>query len=240
VRGKCTRHGGYPLCSEEACHFCDPPVTYRDGGVRGKCSKHGGMPKCIVCVLFGVKQKGLRCAYCRPASAIAKRAKREEEAVASFLSDSGIPFQRETTIDYRCIDSDSKRRAYLDFVMEMSTKRVILEIDERQHSDVTYEIQCDLARMMFVMSAIHCDQNERPTLWIRFNPNAFAVDGRKVTVSKKKKYERLLAILTEDAVPNGTEILYMYYDTCGDLPVICQDVTYHESVQKLLRKPIIQ
>ena len=103
---------------------------------------------------------------------------------------------------------------------------------------MTYEIQCDLSRMMFVLSAIQCDQNERPTLWIRFNPNAFTVDGTKVTVPKKKKYKRLLAFLTEDTIPNGTEILYMYYDTSNGLPVICQDVTYDHNTKNLLRRSI--
>ena len=64
--------------------------------------------------------------------------------------------------------------------------------------------------MMFVLSTIQCDQNERPTLWIRFNPNGFTVDGTKVTVPKKNKYKRFLAILNEDTIPNGTEILYIH------------------------------
>ena len=92
--------------------------------------------------------------------------------------------------------------------------------------------------MMFVLSAIQCDQNERPTLWIRFNPNAFTVDGVRVNVPKKNTYQRLLDILNEDTIPNGTEILYMYYDIHNGLPVICQDVTYDKNVKNLLRRSI--
>ncbi len=39
IRGKCIKHGGFPLCTE-----CDTPQLYMEGGIRGKCSKHGGYP----------------------------------------------------------------------------------------------------------------------------------------------------------------------------------------------------
>jgi hypothetical protein len=60
-------------------------------------------------------------------------------------------------IDYKCIDSNDKRSACIDFVLELPTKCVLLELDERQH--LTYDVSFDLSRMMFVTSAIACSRN---------------------------------------------------------------------------------
>jgi hypothetical protein len=238
VRNKCIRHGGYPLCSNDGC---ETPVQYKDGGIRNKCSVHGGLPRCMNCHLFSVQKQGLRCSYCRPESATAKWAKKEEQKVTQLLQDAGLVFQAEVHIHYRCIDSDAKRFARLDFVLELPHKRVILEVDERQHKDVTYEVSCDLSRMCFVMSAIACDQNVRPTVWIRFNPNGFTVDGVGQRVSRKRKNDRLLALIQDTVVFEGTRLIYMYYDydTQKGLPTICQDPAYDPKVKAMLGPSIV-
>jgi hypothetical protein len=43
IKGRCSRHGGYPLCNIEDCKT---PVKYREGGIKGRCRKHGGFPLC--------------------------------------------------------------------------------------------------------------------------------------------------------------------------------------------------
>jgi hypothetical protein len=173
-RGRCIKHGGYPLCQTAGCTTA---VKFKEGGERGRCIKHGGYPKCKDCYLFVVRTKGRQCAYCCPGSVLAKRAKKEEEAVSAVLLAHGIVFQREVHIEYSCISSGYKKSAYLDIVAELPDKRVILEIDEYQHKRVSYSVKCDLARMTNVMAAVACDNNSRHTLWIRCNPNAFKVDG---------------------------------------------------------------
>ena len=139
----------------------------------------------------------------------------------------------------RCIDSYAKQFARLDFVLEQPHKRIILEVDERQHKDASYEISCDLSRMCFVMSAITCDENVRPTLWNRFNPNGFKVDSVSQRVSRKRKHERLLALIQDTDHFEGTRIVYMYYDTQNNKPVICQDPSYDSTVLAMLCPPIV-
>ena len=228
-RDRCITHGGYPLCQYPGCVT---PVCFKEGGQRDRCCKHGGFPKCSSCGLFGVNKQGLTCSYCRPGSATAKRAKKEEEAVADFLS--GFVFQREVHISYCCLDQDSlenKRSARLDFVIELPTHRVILEVDENQHKSETYNVACDVARMTHVMGAIACT-GERPTTWIRFNPNAYAVDG---VTQKKPKLERYQALEKMIRQPvEGTKVVYMYYDTQEGQPVVTLDVAYPLAFKKLL------
>ena len=83
---------------------------------------------------------------------------------------------------------------------------------------------------------------ERRTLWIRFNPNAFTVNGVTRRVPKRRKLERLVQAIHECSIlglddgddpgeevmesgpisllpPNGwrgTRVLYMFYDSTRD------------------------
>ena len=210
------------MCSDPGC---ETPVKYIDGGVRGKCTKHGGFPSCASCGVFCVSKKGSKCSYCCPGSLIAKRAKKEEEQIAELLSSNSIVYQREVRIDYRCMDV-SKSCARLDFVIELAHQRVILEVDEHQHQTVTYSVQCDVSRMMHVMGAIACDANVRPTLWIRFNPHGFTVDGVPCRVARLKKYRALLDVLTDPTPQTGMRIRHMFYDVAMGIPVLYNEGAY--------------
>jgi hypothetical protein len=237
IRGKCKRHGGYPRCDEDGC---STPVNFKEGGMRGKCRMHGGFPTCVSCHLFTVRKLGRKCSYCSPCSATAKYAKKEELAVAKALDEAQIPYQREVRINYNCFSSGSKRWAMLDFVIELPDKRVIGEVDENQHNSVGYNIQCDLARMTHVMAAIACEDNTRPTLWIRFNPNAFSVDGERVRITKKKKLSTLVEMIKNHSMTKHTEIMYMYYDAdARGVPLITKDTAYSKSIQSLVVDTVI-
>jgi hypothetical protein len=189
-----------------------------------------------------VMKQGLRCVYCRPDSPLAKRAKKEEEKVAAALDACGLVYQREVHIDYRCLRAASgdKHFARLDFLIERPTKRVILEVDENQHKDVTYDVSCDLARMTNVLGAITCSDNERPTQWIRYNPHRFQVGGCKTRVSTKRRLQQLVNTILSDVFPDTSlDLVYMYYDTVGcckkSLPTICHDPMYDDRMKQVLR-----
>ena len=121
-----------------------------------------------------------------------------EMAGLQVLDAAGILYQREVRIDFSCFTSH-KKFARLDFVCEQKDRRVILEVDERQHADQSYSIGCDVSRMLDVVAALVCEDNTRPTLWLRFNPNAYKVDGVRAYTSRKERYRRLLAILKAPA-----------------------------------------
>ena len=122
---------------------------------------------------------------------------------------------------------------------ELADKRVLLEVDEQQHKSDSYSLRCDNARMSYVMTAIACYESAetsvaapnatgegertpkrrkttteslRPTLWLRFNPNAYRVDGIRLHVPKKVRYARLLHVLQNYVPSKTTEIMYMYFD----------------------------
>ena len=185
-----------------------------------------------------MKKKNTRCSYCTPGSSTQKWAKKEEAAVEAVLRTAGFVFQREVTIDYSCFAAtDNKRRAYLDFVLEMPSKRVILEVDERQHKDTTYSVACDLSRMTNVMAAVACSDNVRPTLWIRFNPNAFKEDNKTVRCPRKQRYTRLVDICHHHMPEQSTEIVYLYYDTQDGRPTLFSDGDYNDTMKQMVVYP---
>ena len=98
--------------------------------------------------------------------------------------------------------------ALVDMVVEQPTRRALLSIDENQHRDES--LGCEIARMTSVIQGIALSDNVRPLLWIRFNPDAYRVDGHLQRMPKKRRYEQLLQLLRD--VPDVTGVVYMYYD----------------------------
>ena len=188
------------------------------------------------CQLSIVRKLGALCGYCRPHSQLAKRAKKEEEGVAAFLTKKDIMFHREVVINYNCFTAgDNKKFARLDFVLELPDKRVILEVDEHQHKSVTYSVACDLARMSHVVSAIRCGGDTRGTLWVRFNPNAHHVDGKLRHIPKARRYETLCERVVHHCVDEGAvRILYMFYDEESGTPIILRDPDYDANMRNLV------
>lgn len=89
------------------------------------------------------------------------------------------------------------------------------------------------------MSTIACDQNVRPTLWIRLNPNGFKVDNVSRRLSRQHKNTRLLSMIQDTTALDGTRIVYMYYDIIDGMPTICQGPAYDQKVTDMFCPSII-
>ena len=158
------------------------------------------------------------------------RQKKQEERVRSALLDGGfveyfatanIPpvgyFKREKRIDFRCADVQSSTAyARIDFVVSTSGGIVFLEVDEGQHL-YGYDalVSCDMKRMSHVMESLAVELGDAlPSIyWLRYNPDAYHVDGDLVRVPKADREQRLLDWLRafESSSPLG--IGYAFYDT---------------------------
>ena len=182
---------------------------------------------------------------CTPGSATSNRAKKEEEALATILLTAGFVFQREQRISFNCFTTADMltKLAKLDFLIEVRDKRVILECDERQHKDIP--IKSDLSRMMHVMTAIRYEKAQRPTLWIRFNPGDYSVDGKKQHCNISDRYSKLVELIQthkfkmDNACPDPMNVVYMYYDTTNGYPDIFQHPRYSDNMKRLVLPCII-
>jgi hypothetical protein len=157
-----------------------------------------------------------------------KHLKQKEDAIRKL-------FQKELQLDQTVIqtwedsvvDSSCTRRRP-DFVFHCGTHVVIVEVDEHQHKSYSNcgstreeKIRGENRRMFEIFQSfqsLHTD-SVIPVLFIRYNPDAYTIQGRKGKTSDKQRRETLvrwvqqsLGINPLDSVPDPLSVLYLYYD----------------------------
>lgn len=158
-------------------------------------------------------------------------AKRAEMAVSAALEAAGIAY---TTQHYINLASVSGTHALVDFVVTTSHGGIVeLEVDEWQHR--YYEPCKDIRRMQSVAECRRLSGDTRPRLLIRFNPDAFQVDGKTIRTYKKLRHKRLVEVIQQyqaDSCAKGTQILFMFYDCSTDaasghlVPLVCKSAAF--------------
>jgi len=155
--------------------------------------------------------------------------KKKETRVFDYLTTAGFCFERELYISYNCFDTN-KASSRIDAVLEFPSRdlRVLLEIDETQHDG--YGVACDVRRMNDTALAIRLAGIGANILWVRFNPDAYSVDGQRVRTPWADRVVALADILNTFQPSKPMEVMYMYYDTLGDMPAICGDTDYDQTI----------
>jgi hypothetical protein len=167
---------------------------------------------------------------CQPKPSFNSR--HEEVRFANFLlecADKGkLPMQY-TTWNKSYVLQDPQqcdKRFRPDFVYLLAETKglaVVVEFDEKQHSDRTK--RCELSRMAQI-SLAHMADKVACIRWIRFNPHEFAVERKNVKCNELKRkallLERLNTALTDDDYSSKLTIEYICYskkkkDREGDL-----------------------
>lgn len=163
-----------------------------------------------------------------------QRKKRQEVKILDLLQANDIPFKAQHTIDFKCLGGmRDGSRCYVDFLVEvrdtsdMLVGFIFLEVDEYQHK--TYAIDCDTRRMADVYESLIVEGNTFPIAFIRYNPDAFKVNGNTKTVPAPVRKARLLDLLKTWTFQQPFSILYMYYDTDDENPLIFDDPAYNEA-----------
>ena len=170
-----------------------------------------------------------------------QRQKRQEEKVnkallneftyCKELGDGHPPvshYVRERHIDFRCISDMDNKFARIDFVIGVIGGLVFLEIDEGQHK-YGCEPSCDMKRMSKVMESLTISGNELPILWIRYNPDAYRVNGELKKIGKSIREKKLIQhIKSLDLTGKSLQIEYAYYDEVHKNGVSIPEVIFHE------------
>ena len=139
------------------------------------------------CVLRPIVQrKGSFCTTCEPRPNKASRAK--ELQVSSFLYE----WRGQRQIPHFIWNKENSKadrlqcgKYRIDFLFKSPIQVVALEVDEFGHKD--YDLRCELLRMA---EAFH-GFGGRPVHWIRYNPDAFKIDG----VTRKMPRAELMDLL---------------------------------------------
>ena len=188
-------------------------------------------PKCKSswCNTYGNKKYDGYCRYCFihlfPDIPISKNYKTKEKTVVDYIKEhlSHIDIITDKRIDGGC----SKRRP--DILIDVGFQIIIVEIDENQHSD--YDCSCENKRLMELSQ----DVGFRPIVFIRFNPDSYKINNKKITscwhinklgiyqINKKKTNEwndRLKNlkdtieywIQPQHKIDKTIEIIHLYYN----------------------------
>ena len=163
------------------CNFKIPSFnlpTESKGLYCGDCKKPNMVDvvshKCItnLCEQFSHKDKYCwRCYYFHNPSKKPKRLKVKEEEVVNYLKEhfEGI----ELITDKALIGDGLCLKDRPDVLIHLNKHSIIVEIDEYQHK--YYNLICDEARINRIQEALN-----RPIVIIRFNPDAYIENGKKI------------------------------------------------------------
>jgi hypothetical protein len=197
-------------CAVDGCKTI--PSYGREGGSATHCAPHGrdlGMvdvksKKCIKCDLFYVNiTTSYLCSYCNPnTSKYQKTREMEIKALLESTTDLNNPIH-DKPIGGEC----GKYRP--DFLYDALTHFVVVEVDEDQHR--AYDPECEKVRMINILGAL-----KMRCVFVRYNPDAFHIDGKTIRVYEKKRHDLLLKTIRECMKPSfdsdTADVIYLYYD----------------------------
>ena len=145
-------------------------------------------------------------------------------------------FKREKQINLSCAKIKNKKFARIDFIIATQDGNgyIFLEVDENQH-EYGYDssISCDMKRMAQVKESLSMEclgeNREVPFIyWLRYNPNAWHINGELQHVPKEVRQTRLVewikSFRTESYI-GSMRIGYAFYDLNEDgaLEVVCNE-----------------
>ena len=162
--------------------------------------------RCFSCDLFHVRRKKGLCSYCKPNSTL-RRKTREMELKEYLEENCSHEFIHNKSVGYVCGNFRP------DFLFDANTHFIVIECDEDQHRQYTKE--CEKNRMLNIYQSLGL-----PTIFLRYNPDKFKINNKRVVVHKKQRMKELVGMLEEYFLtpPSVSSSCYkFYYDTEKDI-----------------------
>ena len=158
----------------------------------------------------------------------------KELSVYQALQAADIAFEYQKYLPFAgCKLNSETPCAFVDFAITAPWGALLLEVDENQHS--SRDASCD-PRRDFDMCASLAMGSGHKVIVLRYNPDSFRIDGKKVEVGTKDKQRRLVEVirawLLEDPAPDKQLArFFLFYNGRSDsqLPVIAKDWQYDEA-----------
>ena len=193
------------LCSVRDCRQF---AIFGLSALRVHCERHARegefsliQSECASCGLTEILNSDNLCDNCEPVR-WKRYVKRHETRVKYLLEQHQISFIQD------CIPNGVEcGRERPDFVIDCGTHKIIIEVDERQHEDR----KCEYVRMFNITQTFGGES----IFWIRYNPDSFKRDGKKIEVSQPKRESQLLKWirLAQIRIPkNLAEVVHLFYD----------------------------
>jgi hypothetical protein len=175
-------------CAREGCPIIQPSFGPPGSKIGTHCAIHQlpghvsvQMRPCSSCGLFYFINKGLLCRNCDPE--VQRNKNLREEKIKTFLSVrfAGLEYRHDKGIPDRFCKEVKSRP---DFLFDCGTHLVELEVDQFEHRN--HEEGCELARQYNIVATTGL-----PVHFIRYNPDSFSIDGKKMRVGEKRRHALL-------------------------------------------------
>ena len=167
-----------------------------------------------------------------------KRFKKEMNLIKQTLPSSTIiDLHYENKIYTDCLDHETTCKnqhwVQVDAVLQYRKTYWLIENDERQHSDRI--LSCELNRMSKAIGAIRLQGIQEPVIFLRFNPDAYNINGKLERTSKKSRFAKLKSVIETYEPSQDFEIVYMYYDTIDTELCIQKDADLDPLLNNLVK-----
>ena len=156
-----------------------------------------------------------------PAGTVALCSQNKETAIVTAVMEAypTFPWDRQQFIGWGCWSAEPRQstRAFLDLYGQQTLAgsvlgQVILEVDENCHRGYG----CDAERMISVCGSMAAADNPLPTIWFRYNPDRFTVNGSVARHAASDRLETLLAVMGGMRFGEGyphIRVVYLYYNS---------------------------
>ena len=234
IKSHCKECGGSSICEhgkiKSTCKDCGGGSICEHGKIKSHCKECGGSSLCksVWCDIRASNKYDGYCLRCYmhlfPDKPVSRNYKTKEYAVVEFIQNNFPDINIVT--DKRIQDGCSSKRP--DVLIDLGYCVIIVEIDENQHTG--YDCSCDNKRLM----EISRDVQHRPIVFLRFNPDAYMINDKKISscwgvhklsniliVKRKQDWEARLHTLKEHIdywldgtnVPDKTiTVIELFYD----------------------------
>ena len=215
----CPSCGKIPRCSHGKqkgfCRACGGFAFCIHNKRKDLCLPCGGKQFCPSCRLIIVQKRGTLCFSCQPTPSV--RSLCPEIRLAGILNqwadDGKISKYTAWNKQNPLADPLQCGKYRVDFTFEMPSGVVLLECDEKQHSE--YVKRCELVRQAEVSLGF----GGLPVHWIRYNPDAFKINGTTRVTKREERESTLLRhlqlVLTRPDYEHFVTVTYICYDNPG-------------------------
>uniref|UniRef100_A0A6C0AZH9 Uncharacterized protein n=1 Tax=viral metagenome TaxID=1070528 RepID=A0A6C0AZH9_9ZZZZ len=180
-KDSCNGCKGSAICkhniNKRYCKECDGSGYCIHNKIKTYCKICGGSCLCKSswCETRSTKKYEHFCLFCFihlfPEKEISRNYKTKEKVISNYITTNISEYS--FTLDKRINDGCSLKRP--DVFLDLGTHCIIIEIDENQHT--FYNTTCENKRIMELSK----DVNFRNIIFIRFNPDGYKKDDKKIT-----------------------------------------------------------
>jgi hypothetical protein len=212
---KCPKHKleGMIKTPSKKCAYCNQFAVYGVGSTTKHCEEHKEPHEiniiekpCKNCNLINILDCNSLCNYCNKTTNYLY----QQKTIQKLFDDNNIKYVSTDKI----IDNGACGKERPDFLFETPYHFVIVEVDEDQHKSRACE--CEQIRMVNIYNALGL-----PTIFIRYNPDKFKVNGQVKNITQLSRQKNLLKwvdylikLEPEEIIEkyNTVSVMYLYFD----------------------------